>query len=339
MRRLLGTFMVTALTLAVLASDPASAPVTNATTPPESRVESTIKFRIAEHDLYPESIAFDPVSGDFFLSSMGRPGIIRIHVDGTYEDFLSGEIPGLASSIGLKVDAKRRTLWVCTGRFSLLADYDATPPRTGVLQFDIDSGELIRSWMLEQDQESPYHIFNDLALTAAGEAFATTTLLGRLYKIPPDGEAMVLVDQLDPGSNNNGIAVGPNEKYLFVTVDRKIHRLELATGEVVPLTVPNDEDLGTDGLYYYEGSLIAVKPRFKKISRLFLDDAFTKVIRVESLVDDHPDLVYPTTGVLVGDSLVYVATSFADSPRKDGAVSQHPDVLIHEIVLRSSEAK
>jgi len=232
------------------------------------------------HDLYPESIAFDPVSGDFFLSSMGRSRILRIHPDGSYEDFVSGETPGLASSIGMKVDAKRRRLWVCTGRFSLLADYAATAPRTGVLQFDTDSGELVRTWMLGQEQESPYHIFNDLVLTAGGEAFVTTTLLGRLYKITPGGEAMVLVDQLDQGSNNNGIALGPNEKFLFVTVDRRIHRLELATGEVVPLAVPDDEDLGTDGLYYYDGSLIAVKPRFKKISRLFLDDDFAKVIRV-----------------------------------------------------------
>jgi sugar lactone lactonase YvrE len=135
--------------------------------------------------LYPESIAFDPVSGDFFLGSMSQPRILRIHPDRSYEDFLSVKVPELASSIGMKADAERRTLWVCTGRFSLLADYEATPPRTGVLQFDIDSGKLVRSWMLDQEQESPYHIFNDIALTATGEAFVTTTLLGRTYKITP----------------------------------------------------------------------------------------------------------------------------------------------------------
>jgi sugar lactone lactonase YvrE len=313
-----GCFLVVACALAVLADE---------------RVESTVKFRIPEHDLYPESIAYDSVSGDFFVSSMGRRRILRVHPDGSYEEFLTDEVPELASSIGMKVDAKRRRLWVCTGRFTLLADYEAAPPRTGVLLFDLDSGKLVRSWMLDQEQEGPYHIFNDVALQSSGEAFVTTTLLGRIYKITPESATMTLVDQLDPGSNNNGIALGPDERYLFFTVDRRIHRMELASGKVVPLDVPDDEDLGTDGLYYHDGSLILVKPRFKKVSRLFLGDDLVTVRRVETLVDGHLDLAYPTTGVLVGNTFVFVATSFADSPRTDGAGPQHGDVIIHEIEL------
>lgn len=298
------------------------------------RVGARIKFRIPEHDLYPESIAFDPVSGDFFLSSLGRPRILRIHSDGSYEEFLSGAMPDLGSSVGMKVDADKRTLWVCSGRYSLLADYDATAPRTGVLQFDIDSGELVRSWMLEEKQESAYHIFNDIALTSGGDVFVTTTLLGRIYRLRPGEEAMTLVHQLPPDSHNNGIALGPEERYLFVTVDRRIERLELATGEMVPLVVPNEAALGTDGLYYHDGSLILVKPRSRQVSRLFLDADLARVTRVETLVEDRTDLAYPTTGVLVGGTLVFVGTSFADSPRSEGPDPQHADVLIHEVDLR-----
>ncbi len=58
------------------------------------------------------------------------------------------------------------------------------------------------------------------------------------------------------------------------------------------------------------------------------------VSRVETLVDNQADLAYPTTGVLVGDALVFVATSFADSPRTDKPGPQHSDVLIHELPLR-----
>ena len=70
------------------------------------------------------------------------------------------------------------------------------------------------------------------------------------------------------------------------------------------------------------------------MSRLFLDDDLTTVTRVETLVDDRSDLAYPTTGVLVGGALVFVGTSFADSPRSEGPDPQHPDVLIHEVRLR-----
>ncbi|MCP3999023.1 MAG: hypothetical protein GY722_28765, partial [bacterium] len=149
------------------------------------------RFTIPEHDLFPESIAHDPVSDDYFLGSMSRSRILRIHSDGSYEDFLTSPVPELASSIGIKADADRRILWVCTGRFSLFADPGPGPPRTGLLQFDLDSGALLASWLVRQ--ESPYHICNDMHLAADGSAFVTTTLSGRIYRIAPDlGEVALL---------------------------------------------------------------------------------------------------------------------------------------------------
>lgn len=47
---------------------------------------STLPFQLPEHDLYPENIAHDPVSGDYFLGSMSRS---RILPDGTYDDFVA----------------------------------------------------------------------------------------------------------------------------------------------------------------------------------------------------------------------------------------------------------
>jgi len=301
---------------------------------PGEQRQTTLLFRIPEHDLYPESIAFDEVSGDYFLSSMGSKRILRIHPDGSYEDFLAAPVAGLASSIGMKVDAGRRSLWVCTGRFSLLADFDATPARTGVLRLDIDTGRLLDSWLLPEEQAGPYSIFNDLAITAAGDAFATTTLLGALYRLRPGVETMEVIQQLPEGSNNNGVTLGPEGRYLFVTVDRRIHRIDPGTGESVPIDVPGDGALGTDGLYYYDGSLIVVKPRFRQVARLFLDDALDGVDRVEVLVDNDPDLAYPTTGVIVDDTLIFVATSYADTPRSSSTAAQHGDVLIKRVTLR-----
>ncbi len=293
-----------------------------------------MKFRIAEHDFYPENIAFDPVSGDYFLGSMAHARILRVHPDGSYEDFLSADVPELASSIGMKVDAERRVLWVCTGRFGLLADFDTTAARTGVLRFDVDEGDLIGAWILDKEQESEYHIFNDLVLTKGGEALITTTLLGDLWRVSFDlGEAKLL-HQLGGNSHNNGITLSADERFVFFTVDRRIQRLDLATEELVQLSVPDDHDLGTDGLYFYDGALLAIKPRSKRIVRLALDEQLDTVTRVEILAADHPDFIYPTTGVIVEDRLVFVATSYADMPRKAGTAQQHPDILIYEVVLR-----
>jgi hypothetical protein len=63
------------------------------------------------------------------------------------------------------------------------------------------------------------------------------------------------------------------------------------------------------------------------------------VTRVEVLAEGDPDFDYPTTGVLVGDTLVFVATSFADIPRNAGTIDQHPDVLIHYLPLNGGPTR
>ncbi len=291
----------------------------------------SVLFTIPEHDLYPENVAFDPVSGDYFLGSMGQSRILRIHGDGSYEDFTRGLEPVLQSSVGMKVDPRRRRLWVCSGRYTVFGGATDAPPQTGVLLFDLDEGTLLKSWMM--DQPSPGHIFNDLALTAEGDVYATTTLLGKIYRLSEGSDEMELI--LDrPGSQTNGITLGSSGRYLFFTLDRTISRMDLATAEVLALEVPEGADVGTDGLYFVDGSLISVKPRWGQILRLRLNDALDSADGVELLAGANPDFAYPTTGVLVGDHLVFVATSFADVPRNPDSARQHDDVLIYRLGVR-----
>lgn len=290
---------------------------------------SQLLFTIPEHDLYPESVAHDPGTGDFFVSSMAHRRILRVHADGSYENFAVGG-PHLQGPIGMKVDAERRLLWVCTGRYTLFAGSSETPPQTGVLLFDLDDGSLINTWLMSQP--SPGEIFNDLALASDGTAYVTTTLFGRVYRISPAIAEMELVFEA-AGTQTNGIALGPNEQYLFFTLGRSISRLDLKTGDLMDVTIPNEAGVGTDGLYFVDGSLVIVQPRAKRIARLFLNADLNTVDRVHVLAEDHPDFAYPTTGVVVGNALVFVATSFADVPRNDDSERQHQDVLIHRIPL------
>jgi hypothetical protein len=57
--------------------------------------------------------------------------------------------------------------------------------------------------------------------------------------------------------------------------------------------------------------------------------------RVDILAKEHGDFAYPTTGVIVGDQLVFVATSYANVPRNTESLDQHPDVLIYELLLEA----
>lgn len=294
---------------------------------------SVRKFVIPEHDFYPESIAHDSVSGDYLLGSMSHPRILRIRPDGSYVDFLPPDVDGLEGLIGLKADPVRRVLWACSGRFTVWAGPEATPPRTGIFQFDLDSGALIESYT--EVQASPYHICNDLALAPDGGAYITTTLIGRLYHAEPDLNEVRTLDQLGEGSNNNGIALDPQGSRLFVTVDRGLWRYDLGVADPTPLEVPADAGLvGPDGIYYSDGSLVVVQPRTSQVLRLDLDDSETRVTGSTVLAEGHADFAYPTTGVVVDDTLVFVASSYADRPRQAGITDQHGDVFIHAVSIR-----
>jgi hypothetical protein len=235
----------------------------------------------------------------------------------------------------MKVDAERRVLWACTGRFSLMANSEKFPARTGVLKYSIEDGKLLESWILDEDMASAYHIFNDLTVATNGDVYVTTTLIGRVYKISEATGKMELLLQLKEGSHNNGIDLGPNEKYLFLTVDRSIYRYDLATGEMVEIINPSGGEvlIGTDGLYFYENSLIAVKPRYNLISRIHLKEDLLTVDHVDILVQGHPEFSYPTTGVVADDTCVVVATSFVRIPRNAESTEQHPDVKIYSVPL------
>ena len=97
------------------------------------------------------------------------------------------------------------------------------------------------------------------------------------------------------------------------------------------IPAPDEAGVGTDGLYFVEGSLVVVKPRLKQVSRLLLNDALDAVEIVEILAGEDPALAYPTAGVVVVDKLVFVATSHADVPRNADSPIQHPEVLIQSL--------
>jgi hypothetical protein len=293
---------------------------------------STLLFTIPEHDLYPENIAYDPESGDYFLGSMGQSRILRIRPDGSYEDFVSGLEPTLQTSVGMKVDSQRRRLWVCTGRYTLFGGATDGPSQTGVLLFDLDTGVLVRSWLM--DQPGPAYIFNDLALASNGDAYVSTTLLGKIVRISPDSDEMEPL-LVSPETQTNGITLDPTERYLFFTLGRSISRLDLESGDLTDIPIPGEAGVGTDGMYFVDRSLVVVKPRLTQISRLFLNETLDAVERVEVLAEGDPAFDYPTTGVVVGGHLVFVATSFADVPRNTESPRQHSDVLIYRVPIQA----
>ena len=73
--------------------------------------QSAQAFVLKEKGLITESVAYDPADETFYVSSAYRRKILSVNRRGEVKEFAT-EREGLLSALGMKVDARRRHLWV-----------------------------------------------------------------------------------------------------------------------------------------------------------------------------------------------------------------------------------
>ncbi|NJM53949.1 MAG: hypothetical protein HC846_11510 [Blastocatellia bacterium] len=104
---------------------------------------SFIALTIPEKDLLPENVAFDEVEESFYVGSTRKGKIVKVDKNGKISDFTTPRQDGLWQVIGMKVDAKRRILWVCSSMGDNLIGFtrSETSP-AGVFKYDLRTGKL-----------------------------------------------------------------------------------------------------------------------------------------------------------------------------------------------------
>ena len=298
---------------------------------------STRAFVLAERDLLPESIAFDSNSGSFYVGSMHRRKIVRRDPDGRIRDW-AGPERGLWSIIGIKVDPVAGELWA--NSCNLGDDLPMTPTDSATL----GRGALLRMRLADGSVVGRYEpspgarpiCFNDLALSPAGDVYLTAGRRG-IWHLSPGGDTL---GQLIRDSTLwlNGIATGPGGA-LYVADDSMGPLLvDPASGRWRRVDAPDSAALrGIDGLYVHDGALVwvqnGVEPARVVRARLSGDGQRLEDLRV--LDAGHPDYAVPTTGVVVGDTLFYVATAQLRSIRPGGRVAP-VDSMRENVILRLS---
>jgi hypothetical protein len=276
-------------------------------------VRSTLEFRLAEKDLLPESVAYDPADGAWYVGSMRKRKVVVVR-DGV-RDFVAAKAHGLGAVLGMKVDAARRELWVnsCHAGFSP-AIVDPEPQRQGeaaVYRFALGTGRLVA--VQRTGSKAQPVCFNDLALTPDGDVYLSTGGDGVFHLARNSGRLERFVET--PGLLVNGIAAAPDGRRLYLADHmRGVMVLDVASRELRPLQVPPATALGgIDGLYVHGASLVGIQNGLsagpERVLQAFLDADGSRATCVEMLERNHPDYDVPTTGVIVGDALVYVAGS------------------------------
>jgi len=292
-------------------------------------------FTVHEKGLVPESVAYDPATKNFYLSSVYRRKVLRVGPKGETTEFAT-EREGLWSVMGMKVDAARRLLWVCTAAQPQMANYDARERgRSGLFKFDLRTGKLAGKYMLPAD--SKQHWLGDLAINSRGDVYTTDSVTPALYVLRHNAQSLEAVLEGEPFVSPQGLDFDAGEKRLFVADYAKgVFVIDLRTKRYVPLApAPDSTMLGIDGLYFYRGRLVAVQNGVnpQRVVRLDLSKDLRRVERFETVAANLPVFDEPTLGVMVGDSFYFIANSQWGALDEQGRLAPE-DKLKEPVVLK-----
>ena len=300
---------------------------------------STLAFMLSETDLIPEGIAYDPLDKVFFLSSLHKRKIVRVRTrtrrPPIVEDFVSEGQDGLYSTLGMKVDAARRILWVCSSAESFMKDYsEADAGKAALFKYDLNTRKLIRKYELGPN---PRHLLNDVALNAAGDVFVTDTVSGEIFTVRREKDELEIFIPAGRFQSPNGLAISNDGRKLFVSeIPLGVYSVDLKTkqSERLPQNVGISPS-GSDGLYFYDNSLIGiiniVSERNGRVARFYLDGSTRAVTHSAVLDCNHPLYQWPTTGVVVGNSFFYIANSQYGS--FNGEQGTFPQKSLHQVAV------
>lgn len=289
------SIIIMALCLTASASTPA----------PVGSIPASVAFRVDEKDLIPEGIAHDPRTGSFFLSSINKRKVVAVSPTGKASDFVKTGQDGVLETLGLKVDAKNRRLWVLSNEES------GGRYRSAVHVFHVDTRTCLKKFASESGAPQ---LLNDLVLTDDGSAYITDTEARKIYEVPADLSRFELFAGPDGLLKDaNGIAISPDNATLYVAAALGITLVDLKSNAIRP--IGNAEAVGRqgiDGLVYYRGGLIGVVNGVKRvedihIARYRLSPDGREIVAVSTIDKANPLFNIPTTCVIEGDSLFCLA--------------------------------
>lgn len=258
--------------------------------------------------VFPEGIAYQQLTGDFFVSSTTDGTIFRGNVRNPQaEVFLPGNTDGRTSATGLKVDRQGR-LFVSGGATGKIFVYD-TKTKALLAALDVRSTGAVQGTFV-----------NDVALTRSGDAYFTDSVNPYLYRVFQNAEGEYEIERFvsfagtpfayQAGFNANGIAATPDGKYLIVVQSNtgKLFRISTRTKEVVEIGTGGTTLTNGDGILLHGHTLYVVRNQNAQIVKLQLSGDYARATFVSSSTD--PSFAFPTTIARAKGRLLVVNSQF-----------------------------
>jgi len=264
-------------------------------------------FRTTEKDLVPEGLAYDAKRNLFYLSSLNRRKIVRISRDGI-TDFVPPDRFGLLPVLGIRMDPNDDTVWADS--------FTDSTALTELLHFDA-AGNLLGRF---KPKGSAKHGFNDLVVRKNGEVITTDSLANTVFRFDPATRNFTTLPLHRELFYPNGIALSGDDHTLYVADYLGAICVDLSSGESHDVDPgPRSTLAGVDGLYWYNGSLIAIQNGIglPRIAAFHLAIDGFHVTRTTVLENRSNLLAMPTTGAIRGSDFFFIANSQIENMNND----------------------
>jgi sugar lactone lactonase YvrE len=269
--------------------------------------QARLAFVIDEKDLIPEGLAYDAKQNLFYLGSLNRKKIVKIDAEGRVSDFAPADRYGLLPVLGIRLDPTDGTVWANTFE-------DAG--RTELVHFD-SAGKLLGRFA---PKDSAKHGFNDLVVRKNGEVITTDSLNNKVFRLDPHSGAFLALPVYRTLFYPNGIALADDDRSLYVADAVGIVKVDLADNSSRDVDPgPRNTTAAADGLYWHNGSLIAVQNGMgsPRIAAFKLSRDGNRVTRVTVLENRTQFTTLPTTGAIRGNDFYFIANSQIDNRNGD----------------------
>jgi hypothetical protein len=270
---------------------------------------------LVDSQLLPEDIDYDLQSKQFFISSILEKKVIVF--DGLGQQRTFADAPDRWPMLALKIDAKRRRLWVTE---AALDEFTAVPAsdwgRSVILEYDLDRGTL-----LSRHDGPPHGNLGDMVLAGNGDPIVSDGTGGGIYRL--HDHELRRIDHGDFVSPQTIAICGQGGRAFVPDYVRGIAMLDLQTGAARWLSMKDQYALdGIDGLYCDGRLLIAVQNGVtpQRVVAFALDESGSAIVGQTIIERETSRLGVPTHGVFVGRTFYFLANSGWDALDEHGAL-------------------
>lgn len=274
--------------------------------------EGKVAFSLPKGDHLYDSLAWDPERERLLVGSV-RDGTIQVaDANGKLKPFIAPDASnGLWSVYAMATVPEEDALYVASTSSIYFRGFDqADFGKAGVFRFRLSDGKLVDKFLL--DAGTHQNTLSSIAAGRNGLVFAADGLRNIIYRL--DGGALEPMVANPRLTSLRGLALnGDGSRLYFADHTLGLFGVDLAAGKAFDVTYDTAKLVlgGVDGLYWYDGTLVAIENRMspKRVMRLNLSEDGHAVVRAMPIDAGKPEFELPTYGTVAGDALYFIANS------------------------------